>query len=677
MGMENPIEAVEPTDAALLRRYAVDGNVEAIDLLIERYRDYAYRLALQACGGRHADAEDIVQQAFMTVMRLAGQYSSDEPARYWIGKIALNQCKVHYRSRTRRTRVEHEKGQLTEKETISAKTDEETEAMKDVVREIVGTLPEKHRMLLTLRYYEGLSIAEVAKMLDLRERTVYNLLSKSVQHLRKRMATKGFTLSGAAIAGVLEQLADGYAALKAPSALAVKLNGLKLSALAAQSLKVGTAGYVAWTAAAVLVVVATLGGVVYVSNQGAGEKLLTSAAAEPAVEWSFAHGPVKDLIPISGEWVWWPADKSSASCMAATPATFTVVPLPVKIPAQPMLVELTVRWIIQDGVPSGIQVVWLNENQIPPSRFFVITPKSYSGESVVLQTFVLDKRIVIVRNNKITNFTEYAASHPSDRLALFLMNATVEKITLRPVTEKEIPAIAREATMEKLAVGKTPPPLAPRNISEAPHPLPPLNKSWSFADGPNAEFEVVKGEPWQWSAATDLRPGCMNFPETKQEPIVNVPVQVSIRPFRVTMHLRANSTKQKQMGYSVGWSPFPSPEKGFVQEKTWLRRNAPPSSWKVGEPVKVTAYFNRRYMVTYLKGSFTEEQIALIQRFPRPFFSPKVFISGYGYSMEQLDLRELTHEELPDAVRNPEEYLEKTKADWREVERSDQRVIKE
>jgi RNA polymerase sigma-70 factor (ECF subfamily) len=658
--------ALKPSDGELLARYAATHDAEALDELLLRYRDFAYRLALRFLRN-DADAEEAVQLAFVQVMRLAGSFTDRESAQPWIGSIIVNQCRQYVRSRRRRTKYETEAGKCQETKVIKSEREAVEKEVLTTVRDLVDVLPERYRVMLTLRYYENMSPAQLGEMFGMKERSVYNLLERGVRRLREQMAAKGYSVSSAVLAGFLGQSALSAVALKVPAALATKLGGLKFIAPPAQSLKVAGASYVTWTAAAVVVVATAIGGGVYLSHQDAASGPEANVSGAFAAEWSFQRGPAKELSPLSGAWFWWAADENAPACMAVTPETDTVVPLPLKVSARPLLVEASVRLLIQDGVPCGFNVNWLGENQIAPAIHFTIPLKGYDGGDMTIRFYAWERRIVGVWGDQLTNFSEYAEPYPADRLALYMKNATVEKIVVRFVTEEKIPAAAREASWEKLTPGRTLPPCAATDIAAIPPPPPPLNKSWTFAVKPEATFAVVGGgETWRWMPPTGNTLGYMELPETVGSNVV-IPENVSIKPFVVTMHLRAGLAQQ--LGYMVGWTPYPAPSSGyaFAYEKVWRVREDPFAVFKHGETVKITAYFHRRHVVCFFKGFSMDEKITQIVRYRRPYPFFRAYVGGYNWRLERLDLRELTAEEIPADVLNPEAYIKKNKAAWEDV----------
>ena len=100
------------SDGALVRR-VLDGETECFRLLVERYQDAVFGVALSRTGNI-ADAEDIAQDSFLTTYESLPQL--DEPHRFgaWLYGIARNKANARARSENRRRRREESAGRALE-----------------------------------------------------------------------------------------------------------------------------------------------------------------------------------------------------------------------------------------------------------------------------------------------------------------------------------------------------------------------------------------------------------------------------------------------------------------------------------------------------------------------------------------------------------------------------------
>ncbi len=208
-------------DAALLRAFSERGDRQAINVLLARHADAAYRVALRCCRNA-ADAEDAVQTAFIEVLRHAAKYRGESAVRAWIFGFIVNACRHKAREEGRRAARE-------EKASVSGELPAADLALQDAVRSAVRELPEHYRLPVWLHYCEGLSSPEVADALSLSENTVRSQLSRGVEELRLTLSSSGLSVTAVAVVGALASAAVE----SAPASLTSSLSGLSSTAVPA------------------------------------------------------------------------------------------------------------------------------------------------------------------------------------------------------------------------------------------------------------------------------------------------------------------------------------------------------------------------------------------------------------------------------------------------------------
>ena len=152
----------EPADGELLRRIA-ERDVDAFDLLYQRYARAVYGLALRRLGDR-SRAEDALQETFAAVWRSAGSYRPDRgPGAPWLYAVARNA--VVDRARARNDQY----GDVPETESTELRPDEAAESayVSWRVHRALEELPERERDVVELAYWGGLSQSEVASFLGI------------------------------------------------------------------------------------------------------------------------------------------------------------------------------------------------------------------------------------------------------------------------------------------------------------------------------------------------------------------------------------------------------------------------------------------------------------------------------------------------------------------------------
>jgi RNA polymerase sigma-70 factor (ECF subfamily) len=178
------------SDAALLAACAV-GDSAALGALFDRFRESVERYLSRLQRTSEADLDDLVQATFLTVQRAAGSYRGRGSVGSFILGIATNVVRHHVRSENRRRAMM----------VVYAKADPlppaspgETAEHREILhraQEALQALPEELRAVFVLAELEGLPGAEVARILNLREGTVWRRLHNARKALRKALEGLG------------------------------------------------------------------------------------------------------------------------------------------------------------------------------------------------------------------------------------------------------------------------------------------------------------------------------------------------------------------------------------------------------------------------------------------------------------------------------------------------------
>jgi RNA polymerase sigma-70 factor (ECF subfamily) len=182
---------VERTEALLIADLC-EGDETALAPLIEKYKRMVYRLAMQITKN-HADAEDVMQETFLKVYRSIRTFRKDAAFETWVYRIAVNEALNFVKRRERRQERTIEATAETEFEAdlryrTTRASDPHVHAEKAELRryvtEAVNSLSLKHRMVVILHEFEGLTHAEIASILNCSEGTVRSRLYYARKKLR-------------------------------------------------------------------------------------------------------------------------------------------------------------------------------------------------------------------------------------------------------------------------------------------------------------------------------------------------------------------------------------------------------------------------------------------------------------------------------------------------------------
>lgn len=139
-----------------------------ISRILQIHGNMLYRTAYLLLGNPH-DVQDILQEVLLRYMEKSPAFTSDDHEKAWLLRVTSNCCKDCLRFRKRHVYIEPE--QISEY--LSAPED------KQLVQELY-TLPAKWKSVLLLHYFEGYSVKEIAKILNLSE----NAAKKRLQRAR-------------------------------------------------------------------------------------------------------------------------------------------------------------------------------------------------------------------------------------------------------------------------------------------------------------------------------------------------------------------------------------------------------------------------------------------------------------------------------------------------------------
>ncbi|MBC8249529.1 MAG: sigma-70 family RNA polymerase sigma factor [Anaerolineales bacterium] len=173
------------SDAELVAR-ARQGNEAAFEQLVRRHQRYVFNLAYRVLGD-YTEAEDVAQEAFVRAWRGLSGFRGQARFTTWLYRIVHNLC-LNRLPGLRRELLQVEP--LEEVLSSPAPSPPDLfEARERVVflHAELDRLPEKYRLVLTLRYLQGLSYAKIAAALDVPMGTVKTHLHRARRLLMERL----------------------------------------------------------------------------------------------------------------------------------------------------------------------------------------------------------------------------------------------------------------------------------------------------------------------------------------------------------------------------------------------------------------------------------------------------------------------------------------------------------
>ena len=149
---------------------------------IDRYADLVRRVCMIHLKN-HADTEDIFQTVFLKYVTGTTEFESEEHEKAWFIRVTINACKDLLRSFFRSRTVSLDD--------LLEQPDQVPEVHREVL-EAVLALPDKYRDVVYLHYYEGYTAPEIGTILHKNPNTVYTLLTRARDELRKMLGGEDF-----------------------------------------------------------------------------------------------------------------------------------------------------------------------------------------------------------------------------------------------------------------------------------------------------------------------------------------------------------------------------------------------------------------------------------------------------------------------------------------------------
>jgi len=165
------------------------GETRAFEVIFDRHASAGYSLAFRMCG-RKALAEDIVQEAFLSLWRSGLSYDRARGSvRSWVLSAVHNRAIDQLRRAGAKTgRDVHDDGiaeRLPAREATDAEVERRDEAGR--LRGALGELPPDQRRVIELAYFGGLTHNQIAEMLDLPPGTVKGRMRLGLTKMRSAL----------------------------------------------------------------------------------------------------------------------------------------------------------------------------------------------------------------------------------------------------------------------------------------------------------------------------------------------------------------------------------------------------------------------------------------------------------------------------------------------------------
>jgi RNA polymerase sigma-70 factor (ECF subfamily) len=168
-------------DFSLIKRFN-DGDESAFRALISRHKEKVRNLIYLTLGNTDS-LDDISQEVFISVYRKLKSFRFESQFTTWLYRITVNKCRDHLRKikiRSIFSPFTTESENLISPEQVPDDYD-----IKLIVRQAVATLPEKLRIPLILKDFDGLSYQEISETMGVELGTIKSRIFRAREGLKK------------------------------------------------------------------------------------------------------------------------------------------------------------------------------------------------------------------------------------------------------------------------------------------------------------------------------------------------------------------------------------------------------------------------------------------------------------------------------------------------------------
>lgn len=173
-----------------LVRLSQRGDENAFERLVKKYQKKVFHLAFGFTRDRET-ADDLAQEAFIKAYFNLPRFQFKSEFSTWLYRITINTIKDYLRKKERMSKISlqdmAEKPFYAEDEAKQRERQKREEERRRSVHRVILSLPEKYRIILTLRDIHGMSYEEISRLLRISPGTVDSRLHRARKILRERM----------------------------------------------------------------------------------------------------------------------------------------------------------------------------------------------------------------------------------------------------------------------------------------------------------------------------------------------------------------------------------------------------------------------------------------------------------------------------------------------------------
>lgn len=171
------------TDSDLVKRFKTPATQNnAYTELVKKYQEKLYwhirRIVVE-----HEDANDVLQNTFIKVWNALANFREDSQLYTWLYRIATNECLSFLEQQKRKGTDSFDDVAEQYSNKVKADTNFDANRLEWKLQLAIQQLPEKQKIVFSLRYYDEMTYEEMSKVLDTSE----GALKASYHHAAKKV----------------------------------------------------------------------------------------------------------------------------------------------------------------------------------------------------------------------------------------------------------------------------------------------------------------------------------------------------------------------------------------------------------------------------------------------------------------------------------------------------------
>ncbi|MBI3318976.1 MAG: RNA polymerase sigma factor [Candidatus Omnitrophica bacterium] len=177
----------------------LQGDVDRFAELVDKYQGLVFRVALSFLG-HHEDAKDASQEAFVSAYRSLRRFRGGATFSTWLYRIVVNECKDTFKRRSRQPAVaatvdqpdprrDVDEGLFIDVDDPTANPSDQlaNRELSQRLSQAIGALPMKQQRAFALHHLHGLTLEEVAGIMQCRVGTVKSHVFRATESLRMQL----------------------------------------------------------------------------------------------------------------------------------------------------------------------------------------------------------------------------------------------------------------------------------------------------------------------------------------------------------------------------------------------------------------------------------------------------------------------------------------------------------